>query len=106
MRNAALVAVLTAPLLLVPTRASAWGFVGHRLIMARALELLPAKLKPFYDRNRDEIVARAIDPDLWRNAGFEEEEPHHFVNFGTREFGEFPFVALPREYGAALEKFG
>jgi hypothetical protein len=106
MRNAALAAVLTVPLLLLPTRASAWGFVGHRLIMARALELLPAELKPFYQRYHDEIVVRAVDPDVWRNAGFEEEEPNHFINFGTREFGEFPFVALPRDYAAALDKFG
>jgi len=74
--------------------------------MARALALLPPPLKPFYDRYRDEIVARAVDPDVWRNAGFDEEEPNHFINFGTRDYGEFPFVALPREYGAALEKFG
>jgi hypothetical protein len=106
MRKAALVAVCIIPLLLLPSRASAWGFTAHRLIMARALDLLPPELKPFYERYRDEIVARAIDPDLWRNVGFDEEEPNHFINFGARDYGEFPFVTLPREYGAALEKFG
>src|SRR5262245_48114226 len=106
MRKAALVAVCIVPILLLPSRASAWGFTAHRLIMARALDLLPPELKAFYERNRDEIVARATDPDLWRNVGFEEEEPNHFINFGARDYGEFPFVTLPREYGAALEKFG
>ena len=89
----------------IPAPAGAWGFTAHRYIMGRALELLPPELKPFFDRYRDEIVIRSIDPDLWRNAGWE-EEPHHFINFGAREFGEYPFTALPREYGAALEKFG
>jgi hypothetical protein len=106
MRKAALVAVGLAAILLVPSRASAWGFVAHRFIMARAIDLLPPELKPFYERYRDEIVVRATDPDLWRNAGFDEEEPHHFFNFGAREFGEPPFTALPREFGAAIEKFG
>jgi hypothetical protein len=90
---------------LVPAPASAWGFAGHRYIMGRAIDLLPPPLKAFFDHYRDEVVIRAIDPDLWRNVGWE-EDPHHFINFGVREFGEYPFAELPREYGAALEKFG
>jgi hypothetical protein len=90
---------------LVPAPAFAWGFVGHRYIMGRAIDLLPPELKPFFTHYRDEIVVRAVDPDLWRNAGWE-DDPHHFINFGAREFGEFPFNDLPRDYGAALEKFG
>ena len=73
--------------------------------MRRAIDLLPAELKPFFTEHRDEIVARSIDPDLWRNVGWE-DDPNHFLDFGARELGEFPFAALPREYGAALEKFG
>jgi len=73
--------------------------------MSRAIDLLPADLKPFFTKNRDEIVARAIDPDLWRTAGWE-DDPHHYLNFGVREFGDYPFTALPHEYGAAVEKFG
>ncbi|OLC50275.1 MAG: hypothetical protein AUH43_05555, partial [Acidobacteria bacterium 13_1_40CM_65_14] len=59
----------------------------------------------FFDHYRDEIVVRAIDPDLWRNVGWD-EEPHHFMNFGAPELGDYPFTALPRELGAAIEKFG
>jgi len=92
-------------LLFAPAPAHAWGFAGHRLIMARAIDLLPPELKPFFTHYRDEIVARSTDPDLWRNAGWE-DEPNHFVEFGARELGEYPFAALPREYGEALEKFG
>ena len=105
MRNALFVATLVVVSALMPASAFAWGFTGHRLIMRRAIELLPAELKPFFTEHRDEIVARSIDPDLWRNVGWE-DDPNHFLDFGAREFGEFPFVALPREYGAALEKFG
>jgi hypothetical protein len=105
MRKASIVTAAVLAATLVPAPAFAWGFVGHRYIMGRAIDLLPPELKPFFTYYRDEIVARAVDPDLWRNAGWE-DDPHHFINFGAREFGEFPFNDLPRDYGAALEKFG
>jgi hypothetical protein len=73
--------------------------------MARAIELLPKELEPFFAHFRDEIVARSIDPDGWRNVGWE-DDPNHFMDFGAREYGEYPFSELPREYGAAIEKFG
>jgi hypothetical protein len=73
--------------------------------MARAIDLLPAEIRPFFAEHRDEVVMRAVDPDLWRNVGWE-DGPNHFVNFGAPEFGPYPFTALPREYGAALQKFG
>jgi hypothetical protein len=92
-------------LVVLPVPAFAWGFVGHRLIMSRAIDLLPPELKPFFTANREEMVIRAIDPDLWRNVGWP-EDPHHFLDFGVPEYGKFPFPDLPREYGAALEKFG
>jgi len=105
MKKRALVPAIVLAAALVPAPASAWGFTGHRYIMGRAIELLPPELKKFFDHYRDEIVVRAIDPDLWRNVGWD-EEPHHFMNFGARELGDYPFTALPRELGAAIEKFG
>jgi len=98
-------AALVCAVACVPAPASAWGFAGHRYIMGRAIDLLPRELKGFYEKNRDEIVARSIDPDLWRTAGWD-EDPNHFVNFGVREYGEFPFVALPRDLESAIDKFG
>jgi hypothetical protein len=92
-------------LCLLPAPAFAWGFVGHRLIMSRAIDLLPPELKPFFVANRAEVVFRVIDPDLWRNVGWP-EDPNHFLDFGVPEYGKYPFTELPREYGAALEKFG
>ena len=91
--------------LVAPVDARAWGSAAHRYITARALDLLPPPLKPFFDAHRDEIVLRSTDPDLWRNAGWE-DDPNHFMNFGVPEYGRYPFAGLPREYGAAIEKFG
>jgi hypothetical protein len=90
---------------LLPQSAFAWGFAGHKLIMRRAIELLPPELKPFFDQFKDEIVVRVTDPDTWRNVGWADDQ-NHFVDFGVREYGRYPFTALPRDYGTALEKFG
>ncbi len=102
-----LLVVLCASLFMVAAArpASAWGFIGHRLIMRRAIELLPPELKPFFERNREEIVIRVVDPDIWRNVGWD-EDAHHFMDFGAPEYGAYPFAALPHDYDAALQKFG
>lgn len=91
--------------LLTPSSAFGWGFAGHQYIMRRAIDLLPGEIKPFFEHYRTELVVRVVDPDLWRSAGWE-DDPNHFLDFGVPEFGRFPFNALPREYGAAIEKFG
>lgn len=104
MRKAVFAGAVVA-LVLAPSQAFAWGFVGHRLIMARAIELLPPELKPFFEKFRDEVIVRAVDPDVWRNVGWE-DDPNHFVDFGMAELGPYPFTALPRERDKALEKFG
>ena len=51
-------------------------------------------------------MLRVNDPDLWRVVGFEEETPNHQIDFGVDDYGPYPFMALPREYDAAVEKFG
>ena len=104
MRNA-VAALLLLLVMMLPAPAQAWGFAGHRLITERAIELLPPELKLFFERNKDEIVMRSVDPDLWRNLGWD-EDPNHFLDFGAPEYGKYPFSELPRDYNAALEKFG
>jgi hypothetical protein len=106
MQKKSAVAVALIVLALVPSPALAWGAVAHRYIMRRAIELLPPEIKPFFEHNRDELVLRANDPDLWRVVGFEDEPPNHQIDFGVDDYGPYPFVALPREYDAAVEKFG
>ena len=105
MRKASVVVVVGLIALAAPPPAAAWGTAAHRHIMARAIDLLPVELKPFFLQHKDELVMRVIDPDLFRVLGWE-EDPNHFVNFGAKELGEYPFKELPREYGAAIEKFG
>jgi hypothetical protein len=75
------------------------------MIMRKAIDLLPAELKPLFDHFKEEIVTRSVDPDLWRQVGWD-EDPNHFLDFGVPEYGEYPFAMLPRDYAAALEKFG
>jgi hypothetical protein len=105
MRQTARAVAAFLAITLSPSSAFAWGFAAHRYIMRRAIDLLPPELKPFFAQYREEVVLRVTDPDLWRNVGWP-EEPNHFVDFGVREYGPYPFTALPRDYGAALEKFG
>ena len=105
MRRVLSIFALVAAVAGVPEPALAWGFAAHRLIMRRAIDLLPPELKPLFDRYRDEVVTRSVDPDLWRQVGWE-DDPNHFLDFGVEEYGSYPFAALPREHGAALERFG
>lgn len=99
-----LLAAAVALVCAVPLPLGAWGFDGHRYIAERAIELLPDGLKPFYQKNRSFVAEHAIDPDLWRNAGFDEEPPRHFLDFDA--YGAYPFTDLPREHGAATQKYG
>jgi hypothetical protein len=102
MRSVA-IGALTA-MLLLPSTAGAWGFEAHRFIVARAIDILPGELRPFFEANRAFIVERSIDPDLWRNAGFSEEPPNHFLDLDA--YGRYPFTDLPREYDEALKRHG
>jgi hypothetical protein len=97
---------VTVVVLLLPRPAHAWGFDAHRFVMAHAIALLPPELRPFFEKNRAEVVERAIDPDTWITAGWEEERPRHFVDLDLPEFGPYPFLGLPRDYTAAVAKFG
>jgi hypothetical protein len=91
--------------LALPVPAAAWGASAHRVVMRHALDLLPAPLRALFEPQRDELILRVNDPDLWRTVGWR-EDPHHFLDFGVKEYGSYPFADLPREYGAALDKFG
>ena len=105
MKRAAAIAVMLA--LACGSDAQAWGFDAHKFIMERALALLPVELQPLFDRHRATLIERSIDPDTWRTAGFaHEEDPHHFLDLDWQGFGPYPFNGLPRDYTAAVAKFG
>jgi hypothetical protein len=84
--------------------ATAWGLEVHRFIMEQAIPLLPPEIRPFFERHRTYLVEHAVDPDLWRNAGFEEEPPRHFVDMDA--YGPYPFKELPRDYEQAVKRYG
>ena len=85
-------------------RVQAWGATGHKLIMDRAIALLPRELRPYFDKYRTAIVEHTIDPDTYRTVGFAEEEPRHFVDMDS--YGPFPFAMIPHDYAAAVAARG
>jgi hypothetical protein len=84
--------------------AHAWSFDVHRSITDRALALVAPEIRPFFEKHRAMIVEHSIDPDLWRNVGFDEETPRHFLDLDA--YGAYPFNELPRDYDEAVLKFG
>jgi hypothetical protein len=99
-----LLVVLTLVALALPRPAAAWGFDAHKYILDRAINLLPAEIRPFFEKYRGAIVEHAIDPDLWRTVGWEEESPRHFVDMDAYE--PYPFTGVPRDFDAAVKLKG
>jgi hypothetical protein len=95
---------LAVVFLIPPQPAEAWGFEAHKYILDRAIALLPPEIRPFFEKYRVTIVEHAIDPDLWRTAGWEEESPRHFLDMDA--YGPFPFKDLPRDFDEAVKRYG
>src|SRR5262245_10771569 len=57
---------LLVVLVMLPAPAFAWGTEAHRYIMAKAIDILPPEVKPFFEHFRQELLLRTIDPDLYR----------------------------------------
>jgi hypothetical protein len=88
----------------MPRPAAAWGFEAHKFIMARAIPLLPREIRPYFEKYEASIVEHAIDPDLWRTAGWLEEPPRHFVDMDA--YGPYPFTGMPHVYDEAVKRYG
>lgn len=91
-------------LVAAPGSASAWSLEVHKVIMARAISLLPPEIRPFFQKYEAPIVEHAIDPDLWRTVGWLEESPRHFVDMDA--YGPYPFKDLPHAYDEAVKRYG
>jgi hypothetical protein len=104
MRRCATVLLAALTVLAIPRPAAAWGFEAHKFIMARAIALLPAEIRPFFKAFETSIVEHVIDPDLWRTAGWLEEPPRHFLDLDA--YGTPPFKDLPRDYDGAVARYG
>jgi hypothetical protein len=97
--------IITLILLIsAPRLVGAWGQEAHRFITARVIERLPVSIRPFYQKHRNFIVEHSVDPDLWRNVGFAEEPPRHFLDCDA--YGAYPFPDLPHDFDAAVKKYG
>jgi hypothetical protein len=87
-----------------PVHIEAWGFAGHKMIVDRAIDLLPQEIRPFFQKVRTTVVEHAIDPDTYRTVGFTDETPRHFLDMDA--YGPFPFTDLPHDYTEAVAKRG
>jgi hypothetical protein len=95
--------VAAAAVAAFPRCAEAWGRNAQRLIVNKAVDTLPAEIRPFFEANRSSLLQHITDPldALGKNAV---ERRNHFI--ALDKYGRFPFEALPRSYKAAVTKFG
>jgi hypothetical protein len=104
MRTRLVAALTIAALVMTPGSASAWGIEVHKFIMSRAISLLPREIRPYFEKYQSSIVEHAGDPDLWRNVGWLEESPRHFVDMDA--YGPYPFKEFPHDYDEAVRRYG
>lgn len=89
----------------VSANAFGWGEIGHRLITRKACDAMPETIRSFFVAYRDALAERSLDPDRWRKED-KTEGPRHFLDIDHEAFGKYPFTELPRDFEAALAKFG
>ena len=92
-----------ASCLFFPEAARAWGRNAQKLIVNKAIDTLPPDIRSFFEASHGLLVAHVTDP-LDAIAKTAAEKRNHFV--ALDKYGRFPFEALPREYKAAVSKFG
>jgi hypothetical protein len=100
---------LAALLLAVPASLSAWGMGVHRVLTRRAIDGLPAELKPFFAVQRDFIVEHSVDPDEWRVVGLSGslglETANHQLDLDALDEPP-PFVHVPHDWTAFVARYG
>jgi hypothetical protein len=96
--------LILALAVLTPVALFAWGANSQRLIATRAVDTLPPDLRPFFETNREFILRHVTDPLTALETSPKTEAPNHFLYLD--HYGKFPFTELPRDYRAAVAKFG
>src|SRR5260370_36181755 len=86
-----------------PQNSRAWRRGGHRLVVNKAVDTLPPGIREFFDTNRSFLLQHVTDP-LDVIAKTPAERHNHFI--ALDKYGRFPFEPLPRDYKAAVMKFG
>jgi hypothetical protein len=88
---------------ILPLPALAWGNNAQRLIVNHAVDTLPNDMRPFFEASRSLLVQHVDDPSqVMVKTPFERN--NHFIELD--KYGKFPFEALPRNYKAAVAKYG
>ncbi len=99
----AVLLAFVAALALLPQPAAAWGRSAHKLVVNQAIDTLPQDVRGFFETSRGVLLQHANDPlDAVAKTPTEKRNDHLYLD----KYGRFPFDALPRNYKAALEKFG
>jgi hypothetical protein len=89
--------------LATPQGAWAWGRNGNKLVVNKAIDTLPADIREFFESNRALLSQHVTDP-LDSIAKTASERHNHFLYLD--KYGRFPYDGLPRNYKAAVTKFG
>lgn len=95
--------MVAVTLVLLPPCADAWGRNANKLIINQAVDTLPPDVRAFFDASRETLLEHVTDPlDELAKAPAEKRNNHLYLD----KYGRFPFDLLPREYKAALDKYG
>jgi hypothetical protein len=98
-----MVVVIVCALTLAPPSTEAWGSNAQKLVLNKAIDTLPNDIRWYFENNRASLLQHLNDP-IDEIAQKPSERRNHYINFD--KYGRFPFTTLPRNYKAALEKFG
>ncbi|HKV23818.1 MAG TPA: hypothetical protein VJN93_04440 [Candidatus Acidoferrum sp.] len=101
--RAAPLLVVAAALLVCAPSVGAWGRNGNKLIVNQAIDTLPDELRYFFDAGRAILLKHVTDPmdDLAKTPS-DSRNDHFYLD----KYGRFPFDSIPRDYKAALAKYG
>jgi len=97
-----LLATASVAALLCP-HARAWGNNANKLVVNRAIETLPSDIRPFFESSRNSLLQHVNDPAASATRTPNERRTQFLT---LEKYGRFPFDAIPRNYKAAVLKFG
>ncbi len=101
--KATLLLAAASLLLAAPRGAHAWGRNGNKLVVNKAVDTLPTDIRDFFESNRALLSQHVTDP-LDSIAKTATERHNHFLYLD--KYGRFPYDLLPRNYQAAINKYG
>jgi hypothetical protein len=81
----------------------AWGPNADKLVVNKAIDTLPAEMRSFFEASRADLVQHVTDP-LDTQEKTPSERKNSFIYLDR--YGRFPFNTLPRDYKAAVAKYG